>query len=138
MLERFGMRVAMVAAAASTVIGCATSSIDVAPVYVPDGHYASLSCDQVGQELRLAHMRVEYLANNQEAARRNDATAATASLFLFWPAAFLIRGDGGANVGALARAKGERDALIRVSTARNCDPRRSGSSDRSAGQPEGA
>lgn len=138
MVRQVLTRVAAITLAASTVMGCATSSIDVAPMYVPDSDYASLTCDQVSHELRLAHMRVEYLANNQESARRNDATAATASMFLFWPAAFLIRGDGGANVGALARAKGERDALIRVSTARNCDPRRIGADDGSAGHPEGA
>lgn len=50
---------------------------------------------------------------------QNDAVATGVALVLFWPAAFLIKGDQG-SAAELARLKGEMDAIERASIARRC------------------
>lgn len=44
----------------------------------------------------------------------------TAAVVIFWPAAFLIKGDG-ANAAELARLKGELEAIEKTSVVKNCN-----------------
>lgn len=55
----------------------------------------------------------------QDDKRTNDAWATTAAVILFWPAAFLVKGDG-QTAAELARLKGEFEAVEKVAIEKNC------------------
>lgn len=96
-----------------TLGGCASVSVNVPPTYIPDSTYETMGCDAITQELRLAHLRVEALANAQDSLARSDVNSLGLGLLF-------VQGNRGGHAGALSVAKGQRDALIRVSTAKRC------------------
>ena len=100
---------------AMTIIsGCASSSDDVRAAYVSPLQYQHLSCQQVSAEADRVSRRAAELSGVQDSKRTSDVVATTAAVILFWPAAFLVKGDG-QTAAELARLKGEFDALERIS-----------------------
>ena len=63
--------------------------------------------------------RATEAAGVQDSNKTSDAITTTATVILFWPAAFFIKGDG-QNAAELARLKGEFEALEKVSIEKNC------------------
>jgi hypothetical protein len=55
----------------------------------------------------------------QDSKVSNDAVATTAAIILFWPAAFLVKGDG-QTAAALGRMKGEFETVVKVSIEKKC------------------
>jgi hypothetical protein len=99
--------------------GCASSSSEIQPQYVSDTRFQHLSCSQVASEAQSISRRVAEVSGAQDEKASNDAVATGVALVLFWPAAFLIKGDG-ATAAELGRLKGEAEALERVSNRKGC------------------
>jgi hypothetical protein len=55
----------------------------------------------------------------QDAKRSDDQIATGVAIVVFWPAAFLVKGDGQA-AAELARLKGEYEALEKIAIEKNC------------------
>jgi hypothetical protein len=112
-------RITMAIIAAVTVAGCASSSSDIKAAYVSPLQYQPYSCTQIGAEAERVSRRAAEVSGAQDAKASNDAVATGVALILFWPAAFMIKGDGH-NAAELARLRGEFEALERASIDKNC------------------
>ncbi len=99
--------------------GCSSSSNDVKPAYVSPLQYQNFTCQQIGAEMDRVSRRASEAAGVQDANRTQDQWVTAATVVLFWPAAFMIKGDG-QNAAELARLKGEFEALERISIEKNC------------------
>ena len=102
--------------------GCASRASDIKADYVSALGYENLSCEQLAEEARAvsAHAAEATGEQNQKATR--DAVAATVGVVVFWPALFLMRGDG-ATAGEVAHLRGEMDVIEKVSRWKKCQIR---------------
>ena len=101
---------------------CASSSEAIKPSYVSPLQYQNLTCQQIGQEMERVSRRAAEVAGVQDSNKTSDAWVTGATIVLFWPAAFFIKGDG-PTAAELARLKGEFEALEQVSIQKNCNLR---------------
>jgi hypothetical protein len=74
--------------------GCASRSGDIAEAYVSPLQYQGLSCAQIKEEAAQVSARAAVASGAQDQNATNDTIATTAAVILFWPAAFLIKGNG--------------------------------------------
>jgi hypothetical protein len=88
------MRAIYILAAASVLAGCASRSSDIAEAYVSPLQYQSFSCVQLSQEAARVSARAAVASGVQDQNATNDTVATTAAVILFWPAAFMIKGNG--------------------------------------------
>jgi len=116
------VRAAVCLFAGMLVAGCASSSSEISASYVSPLQYQHLSCIQIAQEAERVSRRASELAGVQDGKRTSDAWATTAAVVIFWPAAFLVKGDG-QTAAELARLKGEFEALEKISIEKNCSTR---------------
>lgn len=106
-------------AAGLLLAGCATNPNNVAPTYVSPILYQNLTCEQLAQEAASVSARASAAAGQQADAASRDAVAATVSAIIFWPALFMIGGDG-QQTAELARLRGEMQAIEQANTAKGC------------------
>lgn len=88
-------------------------------MYVSPLSYQHLSCHQIAAEAERVSRRASEVSGVQDSNRSADALATAGAIVLFWPAAFLIKGDGN-TAAELGRLKGEFEALEKVAIERNC------------------
>jgi hypothetical protein len=81
--------------------------------------YTAFSCNQLAQEAQRVASAANRIAGVQDTNSTNDAVATGVALVLFWPAAFMIKGDG-ATAQQLADLKGKLDAIEQQSIVKNC------------------
>jgi hypothetical protein len=81
--------------------------------------YQHLSCQQIGAEAQRVSRRVAELSGAQDEKATSDAVATGVALIVFWPAAFLVKGDG-PTAAELGRLKGEFDALEKAAIEKRC------------------
>lgn len=122
------MKTMLVACAALAAAGCASKSENIASAYVSPLTYQPYTCDQLRLEATRVSSRAVALSGAQDSKATSDAVATGVAIVVFWPAAFLIKGDG-ASGAELARLKGEMEAIEQVSVQKKCgiEFRRSGS-----------
>lgn len=94
--------------------GCAPHPRDIAPMYVSDLPYQSLTCDQLRSELLNVNTALNNTANQQVGARASDAAGI---VMIGLPVASMASRDSTAQVAAL---KGAADAMKRAGAAKNC------------------
>ena len=110
---------AIVLSSAMVVGACAERGDEIAAAYVSPTQYRSMSCTQLGNEAVAVTNRARAAVAAQNKKADNDQTAAVVGTVLFWPALFMIKGDG-AQAAEVARLKGEREAIEAASRAKNC------------------
>jgi hypothetical protein len=113
------MRVWVYAFIAAALAGCASSSSEVSATYVSPLQFQHLTCKQIAMEAERVSRRSAELSGVQDGKRTSDVVATTAAVIIFWPAAFLVKGDG-QTAAELGRLKGEFEALERVANEKNC------------------
>src|ERR1700722_16174661 len=113
------MRTICVFAAASVLAGCASRSGDIAEAYVSPLQYQSYSCAQRREEAARVSARAAVASGAQDQNATNDTIATTAAVILFWPAAFMIKGNG-ANAQEVAQLKGDMDAIEQANIQKKC------------------
>ena len=99
--------------------GCASKSSDVTASYVTPLQYQSFTCEQIGSEATRVSSRVAELSGVQDNKATNDAIVTGVAIVVFWPAAFLVNGDG-QTAAELGRLKGEFQALEQASVQKSC------------------
>lgn len=104
---------------ALAVCGCATKSANISPTYVSPLSYQSYTCEQLAQEAQRVSSRAAIASGQQDKARGGDAVATTVGVVVFWPALFLIDGDG-PKAAEVARLKGEMEAIEQAAIQKNC------------------
>ena len=113
------MRTIYILAAALALTGCASRSGDIAEAYVSPLQYQGLSCAQIKEEAARVSARAAVASGAQDQKATNDTIATTAAVILFWPAAFLIKGNG-ANAQEVAQLKGDMDAIEQANIQKKC------------------
>jgi hypothetical protein len=114
------MRTVYVFVAASILAGCASRSGDIAEAYVSPLQYQSFSCGQLREEAARISARAAIASGAQDQNATNDTIATTAAVILFWPAAFMIKGNG-ANAQEIAQLKGDMDAIEQANIQKKCN-----------------
>lgn len=99
--------------------GCASKSSDVTASYVTPLQYQHFTCEQIGSEATRVSSRVAELSGVQDNKATNDAIVTGVAIVVFWPAAFLVNGDG-QTAAELGRLKGEFQALEQASVQKSC------------------
>jgi hypothetical protein len=81
--------------------------------------YQSYSCQQLAMEAQGVSAKAAELSGAQDQKRTNDAIATGVAIVVFWPAAFLVGGDG--QVAAqLSQMKGQMGAIEQPSIQKRC------------------
>jgi hypothetical protein len=105
--------------AAALVAGCASKSSDITPTYVSSVMYQNHSCAQLAAEAQGISARAAQVSGAQDQKRTNDQIATGVAIVVFWPAAFLVGGDG-PMAAELANLKGQMVAVEQASIQKNC------------------
>jgi uncharacterized protein YceK len=99
--------------------GCASKSSEISAAYVSPIPYQSYTCQQLGMEAQAVSVKAAELSGVQDQKRTNDQVATGVAIVVFWPAAFLVGGDG--QVAAqLAQLKGQMNAIEQASIYKKC------------------
>lgn len=113
------MRGWSVALLALALGACASKSTDITPTYVSPITYQNHSCAQLAQEAQGVSARAAQVAGAQDQKRSNDQIATGVAIVVFWPAAFLVGGDG-PMAAELAQLKGQMVAIEQASIMKKC------------------
>jgi hypothetical protein len=105
--------------AAAALAGCASKSSDITPSYVSPIVYQGHTCPQLAQEAQGVSARAAQVSGAQDAKRTNDQVATGVAIVVFWPAPFLVGGDG-PMAAELAQLKGQMVAIEEASIQRKC------------------
>src|SRR4051812_37309411 len=100
------MRAVAYASIALSLGGCASKSSDISASYVSPFMYQNHTCQQLAMEAQGVSARAAQVSGAQDAKRTNDAVATGVAIVVFWPAAFLVGGDG-PTAAELAQLKGQ-------------------------------
>lgn len=101
---------------------CASSAENITANYVSPNNYSKWSCRELEDEAQRVSAAAASAAGVQNSKATSDAVATGVALVVFWPAAFLIKGDG-ASAANLANLKGEMQAIQTASTQKKCNIR---------------
>ena len=113
------MRLILTATVVAPLGGCASKSSEITAAYVSPITYQSYTCQQLGMEAQAISAKAAELAGAQDQKRTNDQIATGVAIVVFWPAAFLVGGDG--QVAAqLSQLKGQLNAVEQASIQKKC------------------
>lgn len=113
------MKKTFVALVAASLVGCATSPDNISAAYVSPIQYQSYSCPQLREEATRVSSRAIQVSGAQSSKATTDAVAMTVGVIVFWPALFLLKGDG-TTAAEVSRLKGEIDAIEQASVRKKC------------------
>lgn len=120
-INLYGKAVCAVLASA-LLAGCASRASNISASYVSPLTYAPYDCNMISMEAARISSRAAQMTGEQDSKATNDAVATGVALVLFWPAAFMIKGDG-ASAAELGRLKGEMEAIQQASIQKGCGVR---------------
>jgi hypothetical protein len=98
---------------------CASSSGDISASYISPITYDNYSCTQLSAELARISARVHQVSGDVDDAHTRDAVAMGVGLVVFWPALFLLKGNG-PEAAELGQLKGEYDAVEQQGIQKQC------------------
>jgi hypothetical protein len=113
------MRILGLFALTLALAGCATRSQEIVSAYVSPIQYQSYSCAQLREEAARVSSRAALASGMQDQNATSDAVATGVALVVFWPAAFLVHGNG-ANAQEVAQLKGDMDAIEQANIQKRC------------------
>jgi hypothetical protein len=113
---KLSMKPILALLALATLAGCASKSSEITPTYVSPFIYQNLTCAQLAQGVSA---RAAQVAGAQDQKRTDDQVATGVAIVVFWPAAFLVGGDG-PMAAEPAQLKGQMVAIERASIAKKC------------------
>jgi hypothetical protein len=113
------MRIFIACLIATIATGCASKSTDITPAYVSPIMYQNHTCPQLAAEAQGVSARAAQVAGAQDQKRSNDAVATGVAIVVFWPAAFLVGGDG-PTAAELGQLKGQMVAIEQASVMKKC------------------
>jgi hypothetical protein len=127
-------KLGIAAFAATALCACASKSSEIAAAYVSPVQYQNHTCQQLGMEAQAVSQRAAVLSGAQDQKRTNDSIATAAAVVVFWPAAFLVGGDG-PTAAELANLKGQMVAIEQAAIMKKCNIQFQGARQAGAEQP---
>jgi hypothetical protein len=113
------MRIGAALMLSALVVGCASKSSEISPSYVSPIMYQNHNCQQLAAEAQGVSARAAQVSGAQDSKRTNDQIATGVAIVVFWPAAFLVGGDG-PMAAELANLKGQMLAIEQASIQKQC------------------
>jgi hypothetical protein len=107
--------------AAALLSGCASRSINVAPLPADPAQFATWPCDRIDDEIDAVQQRAADVAYAVDERAGNNILALGIGVTIFWPAILAMRPDG-PEAEDLARLKGRFEALKIAAGTRPCPP----------------
>ena len=103
------------------LIGCsaAPKSSEVVPSYVSAAQFQGISCEKLANEYDSINKSLSSLTYSVDNHRLLQTGAEVVTWAFFWPAAFALN-SGESKSSALARAKGEMEAITRAIKSNEC------------------
>lgn len=101
------------------LVGCASSSKDIAAISVSPLQYSSYDCTQLEAENARLTGRISQLGGRLDEAASNDKAIMGVGIILFWPALFALGGTKEQEA-EYAKVKGEYDALQQSAIMKKC------------------
>ena len=114
-----GALCAAVLLGATALGGCASSTGGIEPAHVSSSKYSGYSCSRLRRESTRISNRAQTIAGKVDKRASNDAIAMGVALVVFWPAAFLVKGDG-PEADEYAELLGERRAIEKAAKRKGC------------------
>jgi hypothetical protein len=105
----------------ATIVGCSSApkANEVSAAYVPASYYSNMTCEQLVAEAEAVRRSVPALEDAVNKHRSQQTGVEVVTWVLFWPAAFMLdKGEG--TSGALAKAKGEIEAIGLAMRTKRC------------------
>lgn len=115
-MQRTAARISL---ALALLASCATSPKDIRAAYVSPLLYQDFTCDQLILEMDHVGRRVSELYISLDKRAKADQAQTGVGLILFWPALFLLDGDG-PEAQEYARLKGEYEAIYTQVRRKDC------------------
>jgi outer membrane murein-binding lipoprotein Lpp len=113
------MRIGAAIALSALVAGCASKSNEISASYVSPIMYQNHTCPQLAAEAQGVSARAAQVSGAQDQKRTSDQIATGVAIVVFWPAAFLVGGDG-PMAAELANLKGQMVAIEQASIQKQC------------------
>ena len=104
---------------AVALAGCASKSNEITAAYISPVQYQNYTCQQLSLEAQAISARAAAVSGAQDQKRTNDQLATAAAIVVFWPAAFLVGGDG-PTAAELSNLKGQMVAVEQASIGKKC------------------
>lgn len=98
---------------------CAKGSDEITASYISPITYQNYSCSQLSAEAQRVSAEASKMSGVQDDKASSDAVATTVAVVLFWPAAFLVKGDG-QTAAELSKLKGQFNAIEQASIQKKC------------------
>lgn len=99
--------------------GCASSSGGIEARQISASKYSNYSCKRLGRDGRRVSSQALKLAGKVDKRASKDQVAMGVAVILFWPAVFLVRGDG-PEAEEYAELVGERNAIEAAARRKGC------------------
>ncbi|MFS4437900.1 hypothetical protein ACMA5I_06785 [Paracoccaceae bacterium GXU_MW_L88] len=109
----------MIVAALAALAGCAQTSENIEAAYISPMAYSAYDCDQLRMEAARVSHEARVAMGAQDRRAESDNTKVAVATILFWPAAFLVKGDG-EGASRVAALKGEMQAIEAANTQKSC------------------
>jgi hypothetical protein len=119
LLRCVSFAVAGVLAFAAT--GCATRSVNVAPLATDSAEFLNWTCPRIQDEIDVVQVRAVNVAWDVDERVGGNMIALGIGVTVFWPALLAMRSDG-PEASELARLKGRFEALQIAARQRRCPP----------------
>ena len=109
-----------IAAAAFTLLGCASHPDKISTASVSALQYKNYSCDQLSSEEQRITNRASELYSSLKKTADTDAIQMGVGLVLFWPTLLFLEGGDDERARAYSNLKGEKEAIEKASIQKNC------------------
>ncbi|MDC2993211.1 metal ABC transporter ATP-binding protein [bacterium] len=109
-----------IAAAAFTLLGCASHPDKISTASVSVLQYKNYSCDQLASEEQRITNRASELYSSLKKTADTDAIQMGVGLVLFWPTLFFLEGGDDERAREYSKLKGEKEAIETASIQKNC------------------
>ena len=114
-----GLAPALSALALLSLLGCASRSVEIAPLPANPAQFLGWSCERIDEEAELTLRRAADVAWAVDERAGNNIVALGIGVTVFWPALLALRPQG-PEAEELARFKGRYEALREAAARRSC------------------
>jgi hypothetical protein len=102
------------------IAACASNPNKIEATYVSPSVYKNYTCDELLADKEAIERQVETKTGKMKKAQTRDTVALTATMILFWPAVFFMKGKNGGSDARLASLKGKYEAIETMVTQKRC------------------
>ena len=113
------LQITVIVCSGAIAASCATPSKEIEASYVSPIIYQNYTCEQLSVEATMLSQRAQSVMAKQDKRAKSDAVATGVALILFWPAMFLVKGNG-TDDSEIAQLKGQMDTVENVSNQKQC------------------